>query len=53
VPGISFYPVGGGHHGPDEWLSVQAFNQFHQIITRYVEEIAKTAATLSHSELKI
>jgi succinyl-diaminopimelate desuccinylase len=41
VPCISFYPTGGGHHGPDEWLDQKGFEQMHTIIKSYLEKIAK------------
>lgn len=44
VPGISLYPVGGGHHGPEEWIDATAFNQFHEITAAYIEQMAKISA---------
>lgn len=41
VPCISVYPPGGGHHGPDEWLSKEGLFQFKEILTKYVEDIGK------------
>ncbi|HSX08323.1 MAG TPA: M20/M25/M40 family metallo-hydrolase [Candidatus Saccharimonadales bacterium] len=41
TPCISFYPHGGGHHGPTEWLDKQAFIQMKKVISRYMEQIAK------------
>lgn len=42
IPCISFYPAGGGHHGPGEWLSVTAFEQMHDITKAYIQKIART-----------
>jgi acetylornithine deacetylase/succinyl-diaminopimelate desuccinylase-like protein len=41
VPCISLYPTGGGHHSPEEWLDENAFYQFHEVLERYVQQIAK------------
>lgn len=40
VPCIIVYPEGGGHHGPDEWLSVQALEQFQDITEQYLNQVA-------------
>jgi acetylornithine deacetylase/succinyl-diaminopimelate desuccinylase-like protein len=40
VPCVSYYPIGGGHHGPDEWLDKQAFHQSYDILKRFVDEHA-------------
>jgi len=41
VPCISLYPTGDGHHSPDEWLDEAAFYQFHEVLERYIQQIAK------------
>jgi acetylornithine deacetylase/succinyl-diaminopimelate desuccinylase-like protein len=41
IPSISVYPPGGGHHGPDEWLSRRGFHDFQKILRRYLETVAK------------
>lgn len=46
VPCISMYPPGGGLHSTEEWLSVEGFYQFKEILQQYVEEIAKTELKL-------
>ena len=30
VPAVEFGPVGGGHHGPDEWVSVASLESYRQ-----------------------
>lgn len=39
VPAVEFGPVGDGHHGPDEWVSISS-------LTRYREALAEFLATL-------
>jgi len=41
VPCISVYPKGGNHHSPNEWLDKEAFFQFHTILLRYLQQIAR------------
>ena len=39
IPAVEFGPSGGGHHGPDEWVSVTS-------LARYREALAEFIATL-------
>jgi acetylornithine deacetylase/succinyl-diaminopimelate desuccinylase-like protein len=45
VPCISFYPPGGGHHGPDEWISEEGFYQMYDILSRYTQQVAREVET--------
>jgi succinyl-diaminopimelate desuccinylase len=29
IPAVEFGPVGGGHHGPDEWVSIPSLASYH------------------------
>lgn len=53
IPCISFYPKGGGHHSPIEWIDMQAFDQLKVIIQSYVEQTAKTSRTPEASQQPI
>lgn len=44
IPCISFYPTGGGHHGPNEWVDVQAANQLVEVLERYLAGIASVSS---------
>jgi acetylornithine deacetylase/succinyl-diaminopimelate desuccinylase-like protein len=35
------YPLGGGHHGPDEWIAKESLRQMQSIYLQYLEEVAK------------
>src|SRR3954469_4990929 len=37
VPAVEFGPVGGGHHGPEEWVSISSLRRFRQALTDFVE----------------
>jgi acetylornithine deacetylase/succinyl-diaminopimelate desuccinylase-like protein len=41
IPCISLYPTGAGHHGPEEWMSEQAFFQFKEVLGNYLDAVAK------------
>jgi len=41
IPYMCFYPFGGGHHGPDEWLDAASLTQLPEILHRYLDKVAK------------
>jgi succinyl-diaminopimelate desuccinylase len=38
VPAVEFGPVGDGHHGPEEWVSVASLRSYRQALEGFVEE---------------
>ena len=36
MPAVEFGPVGGGHHGPEEWVSVSSLASYRQALTELV-----------------
>ncbi len=36
VPAVEFGPVGGGHHGPAEWVSVSSLERYRQALGDFV-----------------
>jgi succinyl-diaminopimelate desuccinylase len=36
IPAVEFGPVGGGHHGPQEWVSVSSLRRFRRALTDLV-----------------
>jgi hypothetical protein len=32
VPAVEFGPIGDGHHGPDEWVSVSSVSSYRQAL---------------------
>jgi succinyl-diaminopimelate desuccinylase len=36
VPAVEFGPVGGGHHGPAEWVSVSSLQRYRQALGDFV-----------------
>lgn len=41
IPYANAYPRGGGHHGNDEWLAVEALPQLKEIIRKYLKQTAR------------
>ena len=37
VPAVEFGPIGGGHHGPEEWVSLRSLTRFRQALGDFVE----------------
>ena len=39
VPAVEFGPVGGGHHGPEEWVSVSSLATYRQALGDFVRAL--------------
>src|SRR4051812_44521474 len=39
VPAVEFGPVGGGHHGPEEWVSVPSLERYRRSIVEFVKQL--------------
>ncbi len=44
VPAVEFGPVGGGHHGPEEWVSVPSLAAYRRSIVDFVTTLAESPA---------
>lgn len=44
VPCIITRPSGGGQHSNTEWLDIEGFHQFHQVLKEYVEQISQLSS---------
>jgi succinyl-diaminopimelate desuccinylase len=44
VPAVEFGPLGNGHHGPDEWVSVASLPRYRQSIVEFVNSLPTTLA---------
>jgi succinyl-diaminopimelate desuccinylase len=42
VPAVEFGPVGGGHHGPDEWVSISSLDRYRQALVQFVHDLPRT-----------
>jgi succinyl-diaminopimelate desuccinylase len=36
VPAVEFGPVGGGHHGPDEWVSISSLDRYRLALGDFI-----------------
>jgi succinyl-diaminopimelate desuccinylase len=39
VPGVEFGPAGDGHHGPEEWVSIDSLGRYRDALVEFVESI--------------
>jgi succinyl-diaminopimelate desuccinylase len=39
VPAVEFGPVGAGHHGPEEWVSVSSLEVYRQALDSFLRAI--------------
>jgi succinyl-diaminopimelate desuccinylase len=39
VPAVEFGPLGDGHHGPDEWLSVSSLPGYRRSVVDFVTQL--------------
>ena len=50
IPAVEFGPEGGGHHGPDEWVSISSLDRYRRALVEFVRlvparlETARTVA---------
>jgi succinyl-diaminopimelate desuccinylase len=39
IPAVEFGPIGGGHHGPSEWVSLSSLARYRQAVGDFVREL--------------
>ncbi len=39
IPAVEFGPTGGGHHGPDEWVSVTSLQRYRRTLGDFVRRL--------------
>jgi succinyl-diaminopimelate desuccinylase len=39
IPAVEFGPVGGGHHGPDEWVSVASLASYRRALVDFIRAL--------------
>ena len=39
IPAVEFGPVGAGHHGPEEWVSISSLAQYRRALADFVAEL--------------
>ena len=36
IPTVEFGPEGGGHHGPDEWVSISSLRRYRRVLGDFI-----------------
>jgi succinyl-diaminopimelate desuccinylase len=44
VPAVEFGPVGAGHHGPDEWVSIASLARYRTALVQFMRDVPALAA---------
>jgi succinyl-diaminopimelate desuccinylase len=39
IPAVEFGPVGGGHHGPEEWVSISSLASYRRTLTDFIRKL--------------
>src|SRR3954454_4401618 len=45
VPGVEFGPIGEGHHGPEEWVSISSLVRYRQTLVDFVGLVGERRAS--------
>jgi succinyl-diaminopimelate desuccinylase len=43
VPAVEFGPIGDGHHGPREWVSISSLHTYRQTLESFLRTISDRA----------
>ena len=41
IPAVEFGPLGSGHHGPEEWVSISSLASYRRTITDFIESLPR------------
>jgi succinyl-diaminopimelate desuccinylase len=52
VPAVEFGPVGGGHHGPHEWVSISSLARYRQALGDFVRQLPAWLERQEHPSLR-
>jgi len=44
IPAVEFGPTGGGHHGPDEWVSLASLTRYRRALGAFIDGLGRAAA---------
>jgi succinyl-diaminopimelate desuccinylase len=44
IPAVEFGPLGGGHHGPNEWVSIASLRRYRQALVAFVDALPEHLA---------
>ena len=46
IPAVEFGPAGGGHHGPEEWVSVASLSMYRRALGDFIRALPVSLGTL-------
>jgi succinyl-diaminopimelate desuccinylase len=49
IPAVEFGPVGGGHHGPEEWVSLSSLGRYRQALGTFARELPAALRSDEHT----
>jgi succinyl-diaminopimelate desuccinylase len=52
IPAVEFGPSGGGHHGPDEWVSIESLARYRQALVDFAGSLPDRFAEPAPSGLR-
>jgi succinyl-diaminopimelate desuccinylase len=44
IPAVEFGPIGDGHHGPEEWVSIRSLSQYRETLVEFVRALPEELA---------
>ncbi len=50
VPAVEFGPVGGGHHGPEEWVSVSSLSSYRSALVEFSRALGRNLRVVDDGE---
>jgi len=50
VPAVEFGPVGGGHHGPEEWVSVSSLESYRGALVEFSRALGRNLRAIDGGE---
>ncbi|QIN78722.1 M20/M25/M40 family metallo-hydrolase [Rubrobacter marinus] len=51
IPGVEFGPIGGGHHGPREYVVSRSLEMYRQMLVQFVQILAANGSAVRESKL--
>src|SRR3954447_24328363 len=53
IPAVEFGPVGDGHHGPEEWVSIESLPIYRQALVEFVERLPERLRSDDDKRLRV
>jgi succinyl-diaminopimelate desuccinylase len=53
IPAVEFGPVGDGHHGPEEWVSIASLGVYRRALVEFVEQLPERLSGGDDKHLRV